>query len=281
MRIKLINYLRKTFIKDIYDKSNTIKRLFKFINKGIITIVAIVTRTTIRQSFSVHSYRDYLLSPNPKRLINLKDNHFGDVCFVIGNGPSLASSDLDKLKNFTTFGSNFVFKMNDFLPTYYFVQDYMHLKNEQLLERIREISPKTTLTFLPFNIIPNKQKKQFDNIIYFYLNLPNVKSRSFSFDISEYIEDGWTVTYSILQCAIYMGFKSIYLLGLDNNDTGHFYDSNTTNEACIQPNESSDKSYRYLKSVLPSNLKIVNCTKGGALEVFERMSLDKVLSDIK
>lgn len=288
MRIKLINYLKKTFIKDLYDKDFRIRNFFRFINRTVITIVAIVTRSTIKQSFSKHSYREYLLSPNPQSLMKLKDTHSGDVCFVIGNGPSLTSSDLDKLKNFTTFGSNFLFEMNDFLPTYYFVQDFKHLKNKQLLEKVREISPKTSFTFLPFNIITNKQKKHFDNIIYFYLNLPNVNSRSFSFDISQYIEEGGTVTYSILQCAIYMGFKSVYLLGVDNNhnvgnfyDAGHFYDPNPINECYHKPNESMEKSYQYLKSLLPSNLKIINCTRGGTLEVFERKSLDKVINDLK
>ena len=277
MRTRLINFLKKTSIKKIYDKNNSVKRLFRYINRNI----NIVTRNTIEQSYSINSYRDYLLSPNPQKLINLKDVHSGDVCFVIGNGPSLISSDIDKLKGYITFGSNYIFEMNNFLPTYYFAQDYLLLKNKEFLKRIRDISPKTSYTFLPFNIIPNRQKKYLINVIYFYLNLPNYNSRKFSFDLSHSFEDGWTVTYSMLQCAIYMGFKKIYLLGIDNTSSGHFYDSNISSEISQKPNEVVNNSYRYLKSVLPSDVIIINSTRGGLLEVFDRVSLDKVLSDLE
>ena len=277
VRIILINYLKKTFIKNIYDKSHRIKSLFRFINR----IILEVTRNTSSAAYFVNSYRDYLRSSNPKRMIDLKDVHLGDMCFVIGNGPSLSASDLDKIKEFTTFGSNYIFEMNNFLPTYYFVQDFLLLKNKQFLNKIREVSHNTSFTFLPFNIISNKQKKYINNVIYFYLSRPNDNSRKFSFDLSQNVEEGHTVTYTILQFAVYMGFKKIFILGVDNTTSGHFYDADTPNEVYLQPNEVTNNSYQYLKSVLPSNVEIVNCTRGGSLEVFERMSLEQVISNLK
>jgi len=276
MKTRLINFLKKSFIKDVYDKNDNIKRLFRFID----WIINQIAPNPLKPSYSINSYRDYHLSNNPQRLINLKNVHLGDVCFVIGNGPSLISSDLDKLKGYITFGSNYIFEMKGFLPTYYFAIDCLLLKNEEFLIKLHEIIPKTSYTFLPFNIIPNSQKKHLDNAVYFYLNPPNHILRKFSFDISQSVYDGWTVTYSILQCAIYMGFKKIYLLGIDNTESGHFYDSDNSDENAQISNKTMHKSYLYLKSVLPSDVKIVNCTRGGLLELFDRISLDKVIAEL-
>ena len=46
-----------------------------------------------------------------KKLARLKNIHTGKRCFIIGNGPSLTSSDLDKLRdnNEICFGFNRIF----------------------------------------------------------------------------------------------------------------------------------------------------------------------------
>ena len=77
-----------------------------------------------------------------------------------------------------------------------------------------------------------------------------------------------------------MGFKKIYLLGIDNTESGHFYDSDNSDENAQISNKTMHKSYLYLKSVLPSDVKIVNCTRGGLLELFDRISLDKVIAEL-
>ena len=35
---------------------------------------------------------------NRRRLMELKDTHMGETCFVIGNGPSLTAADLDRIR---------------------------------------------------------------------------------------------------------------------------------------------------------------------------------------
>src|SRR5512146_2496007 len=44
-----------------------------------------------------------------RKLSALKDSHRGERCFLIGNGPSLRSTDLSRLRGEFTFGFNRIF----------------------------------------------------------------------------------------------------------------------------------------------------------------------------
>ena len=68
-------------------------------------------------------------------------------------------------------------------------------------------------------LVKNRRYKKINNAYYleliakeFYPKLPQ-----FSEDITNGIYEGYTVSYMCLQLAIYMGFKEIYLLGIDHN----------------------------------------------------------------
>ena len=72
------------------------------------------------------------------RLRSLKEIHTGR-CFIIGNGPSLTDSDLQRLMQLgeVTFACNSLIKLFDekqFRPTYYFAQD-----NKVILDNKEEI----------------------------------------------------------------------------------------------------------------------------------------------
>ena len=68
----------------------------------------------------------YKCSELCKDISVFKDKHFGERCFVIGNGPSLRKEDLERLKNEYTFGSNDIFMSYDkvdWRASYYVVSD--------------------------------------------------------------------------------------------------------------------------------------------------------------
>ena len=44
-----------------------------------------------------------------KQLLQFKDKHLGEDCFIIGNGPSLKHMDLSPLRDYHTFGQNKIF----------------------------------------------------------------------------------------------------------------------------------------------------------------------------
>ena len=78
---------------------------------------------------------------NRKRLEALKDTHMGEICFVIGNGPSLKARDLDKLKEkgifcFASKGIYNIFEETQWRPDIWGVSDldYIAIKKEKLKE---------------------------------------------------------------------------------------------------------------------------------------------------
>ena len=55
--------------------------------------------------------KNFVKTNYSKALKRFKDIHVGEVCFVIGNGPSLTAEDLEKLsqKDIPTFAFNRIF----------------------------------------------------------------------------------------------------------------------------------------------------------------------------
>ena len=239
----------------------------------------------------------YLRSPDHFYLRTLKGIHEGERCFIIGNGPSLTASDLDRLKGEYTFAANRIFKIFDqtnWRPTYYLSVDDKVLKEieGELFDyelghmflgyrssTIRGDSNKLTIIYdqaLTFDVEGNNYNRTWTYI---------------SEDVSDHISDGQTVTFCAIQLAIYMGFKEIYLLGVDNN-----YSKTLSTDGKIVTDDSvvdyfDKKKYDVNPAPIATNLyaygiakeycdnhsiKIRNATRGGKLEVFERVGFDSL-----
>ena len=107
-------------------------------------------------------------------------------------------------------------------------------------------------------------------------------SVKFSDDCYSVVYDGYSIIFSILQIACWMGFKEIYLLGCDCN-----YNSGKTHFISygeIKGNKLEDAGQRVIrvhrefrKFADSRGVKVVNCTRGGMLEEYPRMSLEEVL----
>lgn len=213
-------------------------------------------------------------------------------CFIIGNGPSLSAKDLDKLKNEICFGTNRIFDIFDktaWRPTYYCISDCHLIKN--ILKKIPYIKCVRFIT----NEIDKKCYYVNDSLYIrnfaeiFYPNMPK-----FSSDISNGIHDGYTVTYICIQIAVYMGFKEIILLGCDHNYSvtmrpdgsiekhegviDHF---SATDRVLSTPNTYwSTLAYQAAKKYTDEHgIKIYNATRGGKLEVFERVDFDSLFPE--
>lgn len=103
----------------------------------------------------------------------------------------------------------------------------------------------------------------------------------FSENICQKVYIGATVTYVCIQIAVYLGFKEIYLLGVDcnytkNSTNNYFYNSDVVDNK----NHHEDRmilSYQAAKKYADAHgIKIYNATRGGALEVFERVDFDSL-----
>ena len=218
-------------------------------------------------------------------------------CFIIGNGPSLNSTDLTVLKDEVTFAVNGFFMKTpelDWQPTFYVVED--HLVAEDRREWIDKIEGPTKLfpAYLAYCF-----DERSDTI--FYNHRPRISypdGFDFSTDASKITYTGCTVTYSCMQLAYYLGFKEIYLIGVDASydipqdvNNGADYEVGVLDMKSDDPNHFHPdyfgkgfrwhdpqvhkmvEAYQEAKNVLDkSDQSIFNATIGGKLEVFDRVN---------
>ena len=214
-----------------------------------------------------------------------KDMYKGQRCFVIGNGPSLKINDLDKLLecNEKSFGCNGIYRLygkTRWRPTYYTITDIFGY-----IDRLRDVGDFVEENFFLAD--------------YYYTDLKQIEGINryaacnkiyeddeeflFSEDITQGIALGRTVTYANIQLACYMGFDEIYLLGVDftgGKGTGkqrkHF-DNTDDGEVIYDMIAEEEQAYRAARRYAAAhNIKIYNATRGGELEVFERVSFESL-----
>lgn len=224
--------------------------------------------------------------------------HKDSRCFIIGNGPSLQIEDLDKICNNKdiSFGSNYIFKCfekTNWRPNYYFCTDASGINScvgEQ--QGIEYISNNCEQMFLRYV----EQLKMYKNRIKNISFINSVYSSSevdfdFSEDCSKEVIIGYTVTYVMMQMAVYMGFTEIYLLGMDHSFSrertkdGRFIEQKKQDHSkildCGNVNyfdiDKVTLAYMAAKKYTEKHgIHIYNATRGGKLEVFERRDFDSL-----
>jgi hypothetical protein len=134
---------------------------------------------------------------------DLQNIHKGETAVIIGNGPSLNDVPLSFLRKYPTFGSNRIYLLKRFTPTYYSV-----------------INPRVIVQYLE-DIKRQKSETKFIRVEYIAsvpgsLPIRSLKSAAFSYDLIAGMYEGWTVTFVNLQIAYWMGFTRVLLVGLDH-----------------------------------------------------------------
>jgi len=228
-----------------------------------------------------------------RRLDEMQNAYKGKRCFVIGNGPSLRSTDLRRLKSEVTIGCNGLFLLFNemgFLPTFYTVED--HLVAEDRAAEINKI--KGTTKIFPRDLsycLLLDDDAVYVNFVRDYVGFPRFSAR---FDKVVYW--GGTVTFLNLQLAYYIGCHEIYLLGMDHSykvpsyatsdvivsgepDVSHFHpDYFGPGYRYHDPKVwRMEQSYVVAREFFESHGgKIYNATRGGKLEVFPRVDFDSL-----
>ena len=237
-----------------------------------------------------------LIEKNMEFLRSTYNSHIGETCFIIGNGPSLRVEDLDKLKKSFCFASNKIFNLfneTSWRPTYYCISDINVMYDILNKFNIDKISNNVFLGIHYRYKYPVVNGANYVRLIYedFYPGFPN-----FSDDATIGIYEGFTVTYMALQLAIYMGFKTIYLLGIDHNYSfslnpdGTVIQNSNIKDHFSGENELTSKNapalykttiaYQAAKKYADKHdIKIYNATRGGKLEVFERVDFDSLFPE--
>lgn len=215
-------------------------------------------------------------------LSRFKNIHKGKRCFLIGNGPSLKYEDLETLhdNHEVCFGANRIYlayENTQWRPDYYVVVDYLIAQKDY--DRIREIRETKFIRHFYKTKTQNEANETYEFQGYIY----EQGKPKFSDDIGKGIYSGNTVIYDMLQIAIYMGFTEIYLLGVDMTsgirpeaEGAHFYKTPDKNERLLVGNRAEIMlAFEHAKKILGKQGYVIkNATRGGELEVFERVDFD-------
>jgi len=146
-----------------------------------------------------------------QRLLEMRNRHWGQRAWIIGNGPSLRDMDLSPLANEFTFGSNRVYLAFDdlgFHTTY--LSGSARWIIRQFGEEMAQSGPQVFLSHLFASEVPTLPR----TVTTF------LSRRRASFGTHPLFwgfHDGGTVTYTSMQLAFYMGFTEVILIGVDHS----------------------------------------------------------------
>lgn len=240
------------------------------------------------------------------RIKSMKDMHRGETAFILGNGPSVRGEDLDRLAGrVITFGANrfhMAYEKTKIRPHYTASADILMIEQHG-----HEIARKcggvyfmqsrgyqhlvlpSDLDVIQYDIIPRPKGPP-----------PQV---AFTDDPSRGLGNGASIVFDLIQFAAWMGFKKIYLYGLDhtfsmpknyegkagqavvdNKEDNHFIKGyRSKSERWYSPvTEFIDKGFEVAREYCEGHgIEIYNATRGGRLEIFERRDFDDALAEIE
>lgn len=217
-----------------------------------------------------------------ERIRQYQNRHAGQRCFILGNGPSLNHTDLSHLRNEYTFGSNRVYLL---FPRIGFETTYLASINKHVIAQSgAELLDCDAPKFLSWH---SREDVAFAEDVAF---LPATYGIDFSFDPTERIYEGATITYIQMQLAFYMGFRTVYLIGVDHyfqtqgeahklvtsqeDDPNHF-DPNYFGKGYswqLPDLETSELAYRLARHTFEKHGRtIYDATIGGHLTLFPKV----------
>ena len=223
------------------------------------------------------------MSSSRLEIASYYNRHKGESCIIIGNGPSLRDVPMNFLKGNTTFGTNKIFMLDGFVPTYYVSVNPLVI--EQSWPQIADMD---TTRFIregnyPIDAGPNPHLH--------YLH--SMSAPMFSYDPSQYIYEGHTVTFVCLELAFFMGFQKVGLVGVDHRftyqgepnearvlegpDPNHFDPNYFSGQTWNNPDlKKSEEAYKLALDAFESaGRKVYNLTYNSDLEVFPKRNVHK------
>lgn len=227
---------------------------------------------------------------------NLRHKYAGRRGFVIGNGPSLRMADLDRLVGEITIASNKIylaFGKTVWRPSFFTIAD------DLLWDKVENDLPNYfRVVHIPSYLNPLTSSSRIHQWNELGLAKRANRGANFSDDISVGAYSGHTVTFNNLQFAVHLGLNPIYIIGCDHNYTGekdvfpsqkvatsvvsnHFLPNYRTKGEIVNaaPLDVMNEAYQCARDFCEKNgITIINATRGGKLDTFERCDLDTVLA---
>ena len=233
------------------------------------------------------------LKPEARRsrlkLRGLRDSNAGKKAIICCNGPSLLKVDFSLLQGAYVFGLNkinLLFDKHAFRPSSIVAVNPLVIEQNAAFYRetdiplfldsagLRHVESRASIAFLHSTAVPR-----------------------FAQDCSISVYQGATVTFVAMQLAFHLGFSEVAIVGCDHD----FVDKGPANMAVASgPRDQnhfdphyfaggmqwqlpdlpqSELSYHLAKRAYEAaGRRLVNCTDGGKLEVFERQSLGEFIN---
>lgn len=241
-------------------------------------------------------------TPYGRYMASLRNAHLGESCFIIGNGPSLTVEDLTMLwqQGIHTFGVNRIyqiFSQTPWRPTYYVNTDHVLIRDK--MAEVEAIPAQIKFFSLQDKYYHGTKIRGGK---YFFRNDLREKDQpgGFSLDCTNQINIRGTVTIDCMQLSMHMGYKRIYLLGVDHNfdkiitENGEVqidpsvknyfiegYDADVSSEVVHDLGVTTRAYYDIRRFVDTTDVKIYNASRKTKLEAFERVTFEEALEQIE
>jgi hypothetical protein len=227
-----------------------------------------------------------------RRLREMAGRYAGERCFIIGNGPSLAETDLSRLRGERTFALNRGYLLFDRIgePTTFLVT-----VNRYVVEQFSaELFAAGSTTFVSWR--SRRHVPRGADVVF----VRRAPSLTFSQDLANGAWEGATVTYMAMQVAFHLGFREVVLIGVDHRfasvgpanklvtsqgaDPNHF-DPNYFGAGVkwqLPDLEMSERAYRLANDrFVADGRSVVDATVRGNLTVFPKVDFESVTGAAK
>lgn len=216
--------------------------------------------------------------------------HQGKRCFIIGNGPSLKKIDLTLLKDEYTFGMNRIYMA---FAEMGFDTSFFVCMNDLVVEQCaKDIQQLKMPRFVSWRGRKWVNREPGLNFIYSTYTGPR-----FSTDITGRVWESATVSFVALQLAYFMGFQTVYLIGMDNNFVTQGAPNTTVISQGDDPNhfnpgyfgkgfrwqlpdlETSEIGYRMARDAFAKDgRQVLDATVEGKLTIFPKVEYNGLFS---
>lgn len=271
------SHLKRVLLKVYYGLYDTRYKIFK------------------KTSLLLYRHSSYYQS-DKKNLEQLRNSCANKRAFIICNGPSLKAEDLDKIyqNHEISFACNeisAIFKKTKWRPDFH-IQANELIADEHVFRKMQEAEGKWK--FFRNDTFWQTRKIIGNNI---FLNIDGnrqyLENPKFSEDAREVLYAIGTSTYLMIQLAVFMGIREMYIIGCDNqynktrtkdgqiiinNTPDHFSeDYDKPGRDVAESTWEMDVAYEYARKYADEHgIKIYNATRGGKLEAFERVDFDSL-----
>lgn len=237
-------------------------------------------------------YREWYYRHRPD-LASFHNKHRGEDCFIIGNGPSLNEMDLSPLADYHTFGLNKIYLMEE--RGVDLDLSYLVSVNPLVIEQSADVFEHLDCdTFLSYCAARDHVRRR-PHVHYLFTGGPY----TFQTDLRTRVHEGYTVTFVAMQIAYFMGFRRVFLIGVDHSfqaegapnekqhlegaDPNHFDpDYFADSEWHLPDLEASELSYHMARYFYRKDgRQIVDATVGGQLDVYPKTPYATALRECK